>query len=69
MGTTFILLCFVKEYISWIMFRSIAGIFFLAGGINGLYLDAYWDLLFENLLGLSKDLGVLDRLELFLAEL
>ena len=50
------------------MFRSIAGIFFLAGGINGLYLDAYWDLLFENLLGLSKDLGVLDRLDLFLAE-
>jgi hypothetical protein len=51
------------------MLRSIAGTFLLAAGINGLYLDAYWDLLFENLLRLSKDLGVLVRLELFLTEL
>ena len=69
LGTTFILLCFVKECINWIMLRSIAGTFLLAAGINGLYLDAYWDLLFENLLRLSKDLGVLVRLELFPTEL
>jgi hypothetical protein len=69
LGTTLNFLLFVKECIDRIRVRSIAGAFFLAIGINRLYLDAYWDSLFGNLLMLSKDLGVLDILELFLTGL
>jgi len=69
LGTILNFLLFVKECIDRIRVSSIAGAFFLALGINGLYLDAFWDSIFGNLLMLSKDLGVLVILQLFLTGL